>query len=77
MFEPRLRTDVLRDKAGEAGDSTDAEIAERAGVNQSTISRLLAGETKPSVRTLYALSGAYDVPMNELLTSPEPAEASA
>ncbi|MFI2301970.1 helix-turn-helix domain-containing protein [Actinacidiphila glaucinigra] len=67
MPELVLRTSFLREKAEEVGDTCDAEIAKRIGVRQSTISRLLTGETFPSVRTLYVLGGAYNVAMDELI----------
>lgn len=62
-----LRTAYLREKAGEAGDISDAEIARRAGVRQSTITRLLTGQTMPTIHTLWVLGTAYRVPMDELI----------
>ncbi|MCY0947998.1 helix-turn-helix domain-containing protein [Streptomyces sp. H27-S2] len=64
----RLRTDVLNAKAEEAGDHTSLAIATRAGVRNSTITRLLAGETTPSVATLVRLRDAYGIDtLDELL----------
>nr|WP_237497640.1 helix-turn-helix transcriptional regulator [Streptomyces sp. SID8377] len=62
-----LRTSYLREKAGEAGDTTESKIAQRVGVRQTTIARLLAGETFPSVHTLFVLGAAYRLSMDELI----------
>ncbi|GHA93965.1 helix-turn-helix domain-containing protein [Streptomyces chryseus] len=64
----RLRSDVLNAKAEEAGDHTSLAIATRAGVRNSTITRLLAGETTPSIATLVRLRDAYGLDtLDELL----------
>ncbi|MDX2645083.1 helix-turn-helix transcriptional regulator [Streptomyces sp. PA03-1a] len=67
MPELVLRTAFLREKAGEVGDNCDAHIAKRIGVRQSTVTRLLTGQTFPSVHTLWALGAAYEVPVSDLI----------
>lgn len=54
-----LRADVLLQAAATSGDETSMAIAQRAGLRQSTVARLLRGDTTPSVPTLVALRDAY------------------
>jgi transcriptional regulator with XRE-family HTH domain len=48
------------------------ELARRAGVSKTLISRLEAGLGNPSVETLWRLAGALDVPLGMLIESEEP-----
>ncbi|MEV6565952.1 helix-turn-helix domain-containing protein [Streptomyces kronopolitis] len=74
----RFHADVLTDKAGSLGDTTHYAIALRAGVRESTISRLLGGRTVPSLATLVALADAYNCALDDLvLGRAEPARASS
>lgn len=66
----RLRADVLCKKADAAGDITTIAIARRAGVDASTVSRLIAGETTPTVATLLALGDAYQISLDDLVLRP-------
>lgn len=69
MSRHRLRTDLVNKAAEDAGDDTSLAIARRAGLANSTITRLLDGETTPSVATLIALRDAYGFEtLDELLT---------
>lgn len=66
--------DVLSEKAEEVGDCTPQAIARRAGVQASTITRLIAGETTPTVATLVALRDAYKIgSLDDLVTQQVPA----
>jgi transcriptional regulator with XRE-family HTH domain len=49
-----------------------AEVARRAGIANSTLSQLEAGNGNPSVETLWALSTALDVPFAHLVQPPAP-----
>ncbi|MFJ1528194.1 helix-turn-helix domain-containing protein [Streptomyces mirabilis] len=73
MSVPRIRLHAnrLRDKAREVGDESNYAIAQRAGVPESTLSRLLTGRTTPSADTLVALSDAYGITVDDLLQRPE------
>ena len=53
---------------------SQAELARRAGVRALTITRLEAGATAPSTRTVRALAEALGVRPGELATPPEVAE---
>ena len=59
----------LAAKMSEAGLSQVA-LAARCGVDQATISRLLAGRTKPSLRLVLAAMAALDVERPEDLFEP-------
>lgn len=65
-----FRTDVLTTKAKAAGDTTLSLIAQRTGVQESTISRLLAGRTTPTVATLAAIADAYGTTLDDLVQRP-------
>lgn len=62
-----LSVDVLRARAGQAGDNTAYAIAQRIGVRESTIFRLLKGKATPSVATLVAVRHAYGISLDELV----------
>ncbi|MEU6513705.1 helix-turn-helix transcriptional regulator [Streptomyces sp. NPDC046978] len=55
----RLYMDGLWKKARPHGDTSVAAVAERAGINKSTLHRLAAGSMEPSLNTLWALRQAY------------------
>ncbi|WP_327594609.1 helix-turn-helix transcriptional regulator [Streptomyces chartreusis] len=76
---PTLHGKTVTDRAEQAGDKTHAQIARRLKVKQSTVSRLLAGTTAPSLGTLLAIKGAYGIPLDELVVedAPAPAETGA
>ncbi|MBB6037942.1 XRE family transcriptional regulator [Phytomonospora endophytica] len=61
---PRLRE--LRRRRG----LTLAELAERTGVNQSTLSRLEGGARKPTLELLLPLAEVYAVPLDDLVGAP-------
>jgi transcriptional regulator with XRE-family HTH domain len=54
---------------------SQAELARRSGVHALTITRLEAGRTAPSTRTVRALAEALGVAPGELATPDEVAEA--
>ncbi len=53
---------------------SQAELARRAGLHALTITRLEAGTTAPSTRTVRALADALGLPPGELATPGEIAE---
>jgi transcriptional regulator with XRE-family HTH domain len=62
---PRLKR--LRTQRG----VTLAGLAEATGVSKSTLSRLEAGERRPSLELLLPIAQAYRVPLDELVGAPE------
>jgi transcriptional regulator with XRE-family HTH domain len=65
---PRLR--ALRRRRG----ATLAEISEETGISVSTLSRLESGGRKPTLELLLALARVYQVPLDELVGAPAPAD---
>ncbi|MGW3971110.1 helix-turn-helix domain-containing protein [Streptomyces ardesiacus] len=65
--QPRLCAQALLDRAREHGDKLDIEIARRVRLTQSTVSRLLTGQTTPSLSSLVALRAAYGISLDELV----------
>lgn len=61
---PRLRQ--LRHRRG----LTLADLAERTGINESTLSRLEGGTRKPTLEMLLPLAEIYAVPLDELVGAP-------
>jgi transcriptional regulator with XRE-family HTH domain len=51
------------------------ELSRRSGVARNTIAALEAGQSNPTVDTLYALANALGVPLSDLLERPEPGAA--
>ena len=64
----RLR--ALRKQRG----TTLAQLARSTGVSVSTLSRLESGGRRPTLELLLALAGAYQVPLDELVGAPVPAD---
>lgn len=61
---PRLR--VLRRERG----ATLAELSSSTGISVSTLSRLEAGQRKPTLELLLPLAQVHQVPLDELVRSP-------
>ncbi|MBM7783695.1 helix-turn-helix domain-containing protein [Tenggerimyces flavus] len=49
---------------------TLAALAERTGISKSTLSRLEAGQRKPSLELLLPIAQAHKVPLDELVEAP-------
>jgi transcriptional regulator with XRE-family HTH domain len=65
---PRLRT--LRQQRS----ATLASVSAATGISVSTLSRLESGGRKPTLELLLALARAYQVPLDELVGVPPPAD---
>lgn len=63
----RLRIDRLREAAAAAGDKTGTEIAQRTGLSQPQVSRLLGGKSQPRYETVLLLRAAYDMAEADLI----------
>ncbi|KPI33380.1 helix-turn-helix domain protein [Actinobacteria bacterium OV450] len=74
----RLRLDVVKARALEKGHENTKAISEASGVTVSTLNRLFAGTTGPTVDTLLALSLTYDIPqLADLAIADSPADQNA
>jgi len=51
--------------------STLTELAAATGISKSTLSRLEAGQRKPSLELLLPIAQAFQVPLDELVGAPE------
>lgn len=63
----RLRTDRLREVARERGDASGYAIAQRTGLAESTVSRLLRGKTQPGAKSLMRFCDAYGTDAGHLM----------
>lgn len=72
-----LSADVVRAAATQLGDRTDYAIARRLGLRQSTVSRLMAGRTVPTVTTLVAVRDAYGITLDDLVVTAKAEAAEA
>jgi transcriptional regulator with XRE-family HTH domain len=72
---PTLHGKRVTTRARQSGDKTHADIARRLGIRQSTVSRLLARTTEPSLRTLLRIRGAYGIPLDDLVVDETAAPA--
>src|SRR4051794_14519647 len=65
---PRLR--ALRQEHG----ATLTELSATTGISVSTLSRLESGQRKPTLGLLLPLARAHQVPLDELVGAPAPAD---
>jgi transcriptional regulator with XRE-family HTH domain len=63
----RLRIDKLRDAARAKGDESGYAIAQRTGLTEPTISKLLRGKVRPGVETLLTFRRVYGGTVDELI----------
>ncbi len=65
---PRLRA-LRRER-----DTTLADLSSETGISVSTLSRLEAGERRPTLELLLPLARAYGVTLDELVAAPPPGD---
>lgn len=63
----RLRTELLRAAAREAGDQSNTAIAQRTGVSESALSRMLRGQSRPLFETIIQLAHTYGLSHEDLI----------
>lgn len=59
MPVPRLNVTKLREAAARAGDHTYYRIAQRTGLSESTVWRLVHAQSQPNVATQGRILAAY------------------
>lgn len=69
-----INIELLRERAAARNDVTHEEIAQRAGIDRSLVSRLFAG-TVPKLATVTALAWAYKIKLDDLVPKPVKAKA--
>ncbi|MEU4947662.1 helix-turn-helix domain-containing protein [Streptomyces lavendulae] len=69
----RLRTDRLRAAAHAAGDQSNTAIAQRTGISQSALSRMLRGQSRPLFETILLIGRTYGLTHEDLVEETEAA----
>ncbi|WP_181387249.1 helix-turn-helix transcriptional regulator [Streptomyces sp. Act143] len=68
----RLDTELLKARAAEKGDLTHEEIARRAGIDRSVVTRVFNGSV-PTLPNVTAIAWAYGIALDELVPKAEDA----
>jgi DNA-binding phage protein len=63
----RLDIPKVLEVAARHGDKTRADILRRTGINESSVYRILAGETQPDLNSAMRLAEAYDVDLRDVI----------
>lgn len=63
----RLRITALRGLAEQKGDTSGYAIAKRTGLHESTISRILRGQSQPGAKALMRFRTAYGSSVDDLI----------
>jgi transcriptional regulator with XRE-family HTH domain len=63
----RLDTDKILEVAERHGDKTRADIYRRTGITESSVYRILNGETQPDLNSAMRLSETYDIDLREVI----------
>jgi transcriptional regulator with XRE-family HTH domain len=72
----RLDTAKILEVAARHGDRTRADIYRRTGITESSVYRILNGETQPDLNSAMRLAEAYDVDLRTVIKR-VPIEAAA
>lgn len=67
MSTYRFRRDRLAEAAQAKGDATRYAIAQRTGLDESTLSRWYAGKSTPSTASLLRLASTYELGVEDLV----------
>jgi putative transcriptional regulator len=59
-------TNVIRRLRFEAGEMTQAELADRVGVTRQTINAIEQGKYSPSLEVAFLIAAALDKPLDEV-----------
>lgn len=63
----RLDTAKILEVAAQHGDKTRADIYRRTGITESSVYRILNGETQPDLNSAMRLAEAYDVDLRTVI----------
>lgn len=72
----RLDTAKILEVAAQRGDKTRADIFRRTGITESSVYRILNGETQPDLNSAMRLAEAYDLDLRTVIKR-IPVEAAA
>ena len=74
MGKPTRVTNQIRRLRFDAGEMTQAELAERIGVTRQTIIAIEQGRYSPSLEMAFQIARAFAVPLEQVFQYPIPAE---
>lgn len=63
----RLDTAKILEVAERHGDKTRADIYRRTGITESSVYRILNGETQPDLNSAMRLAETYDIDLREVI----------
>ncbi len=63
----RLDITKLREAAAAHGDHTGGKISRRTGIAESSVYRILNGETQPDLNSAMRLVEAYDIDLRQVI----------
>ncbi|MFF9554535.1 helix-turn-helix domain-containing protein [Streptomyces albus] len=66
-----MNATTLLNAAAQRGDTTGYAIAQRTGVPESSVSRILRGQSQPGVISLLRLCRTYGLALDELIEETE------
>jgi putative transcriptional regulator len=72
MGKPTRVTNQIRRLRFDAGEMTQAELAERIGVTRQTIIAIEQGRYSPSLEMAFQIARAFDVPLEDVFQYPNP-----
>ncbi len=72
MGRPTRVTNQIRRLRFDAGEMTQAELAERIGVTRQTIIAIEQGRYSPSLEMAFQIAQAFDVPLEQVFQYPIP-----
>lgn len=64
-------TNEIRRLRSEAGDMTQADLAERVGVTRQTVIAIEQGKYSPSLEVAFKIAGALGLPLDAVFSYPE------
>ncbi|HWK20231.1 MAG TPA: helix-turn-helix transcriptional regulator [Microbacteriaceae bacterium] len=73
MVKPTLVTNAIRRLRFEAGEMTQAELADRVGVTRQTLIAIEQGKYSPSLETAFRIAHALGAGLEDVFQFPEAA----
>lgn len=71
MAKPTKITNDIRRLRFEAGEMTQADLANKAGVTRQTIIAIEQGRYSPSLEVAFLIARAFDVPLDTVFKYPD------
>jgi len=70
MVKPTRVTNAIRRLRFDAGEMTQAELAERIGVTRQTLIAIEQGRYSPSLETAFRIARVFGVPLEQVFQYP-------